>query len=271
MPQNMPGECVSAKAIAAIWFVIIVVVPAWADSSTLRVAVGLRLAPYVLDNEVGGLEYEYVDMIMTQMGYQITPVYVPLRDVPAAIDTGKADMALTMTDNAALSLPLSDPYVAYHNAAITLVQRKLALTRLDDLKNYSVAAFDHATTYLGPTFSQLMAGKKDYREYSNQMAQNILLYQGKVDVVVADINIYAHLDDVIRHVATSTVLPTQHALLFPPSCYRVMFRDGALRDRFNAALHHAHSLPGYKLIGERWQEQVGEPVGDILLEGAVPK
>lgn len=261
----------SLRLLAAFWLMIMLVAPAWADPTTVRVAVGLRLAPYVLDNEVGGLEYEYVDMIMTQMGYQITPIYVPLRDVPAAVETGKADIALTMSDNAALSLPLSDPYVAYHNAAITLAQRKLALTSLEDLKNYSVAAFDHATTYLGPAFKQAMAGKKDYSEYSNQMAQNILLYQGKVDVVVADVNIYAHLDNVIRHVGSIQLLPTQRAMLFPPSCYRVMFRDGALRDRFNAALHHAHSLPGYKLIGERWQGQVGEPVGNILLEGTAPK
>ena len=241
-----------------------------ASATEVRAVIGLRLAPYVLDNKIGGLEYEYVDLILRQFGYEMDPRFVPLKDVAATLTKGQADMALTVQESVAPGFPQSKPYVAYRNAAIALDSRHLVLNSLPDLKPYSIAAFDKATLYLGPAFAATVAGKADYSEYGNQLAQNVLLYQGKVDVVIADVNIFAYLDDVVRLSHNATVQPVAIHRLFPPSAYCIAFRDAALRDRFNAVLMHAHSLPGYADIAKRWQARIGQPIDQILLEGKPP-
>ncbi len=250
-----------------------VAVALWAgaiQAAQLRAAIGLRLAPYVLDNQVGGIEYEYAALILGQLGYQLKPIFVPLKDVVGTLESGKADIALTVTPAVAPGFALSKPYVAYRNAAIVLASRHIELHALQDLKPYSIAAFDRATKYLGPEFAETVAGKADYTEYGNQLAQNVLLYQGKVDVVIADVNIFHYLDTVVPRSHNATVQPVMMYRLFPPSNYDIAFKDASLRDRFDSALVKAHQLPGYSGIVSRWQGNVGQPVDEILLEGRPP-
>jgi polar amino acid transport system substrate-binding protein len=242
-----------------------------ASAAEIRVVIGLRLAPYVMEGKVDGVEYEYVELIMHKLGYEMKPTFVQLKDVGNVMMNGQADMALTSTGSVVpTAFVLSKPYVAYRNAAITLKRRQLTIHSLDDLKPLSIAAFENAPLYLGTDFAAIVANKKDYSEYANQLAQNVLLYQGKVDVVVADVNIFAYLDDVVRAHHSATIQPVSFAHLFPPSAYCIAFRDPALRDRFDAVLGHAHQLKGYAAIGGRWQSRIGQPIDQVLLQGEAP-
>lgn len=233
----------------------------------LRVAVGLRLAPYVLENSVGGIEYEYVSAIMRQIGYGMRPRFLPLDQIVDEVRSGRADMALTIKPDMAQGLAVSNPYVAYRNVAISLASRKLPIKNLQDLKPYSIAGFANARLYLGPEFAALVADKSNYEEYVNQMAQNVELYHSRVDVAVMDVNIFAHLNETIARAKSAQVQPVTIFDIFPANQYCIAFRDPAIRDSFNKQLAHAKALPDYQAIKKKWQERVRQPLDTILLEG----
>lgn len=238
-----------------------------AAGAELRAVIGLRLAPYVLEDQAGGLEYDYVALILDRLGYQAKPVFVPFKDTIPTLRRGDADMAFAVTHAIAPGLFLSAPYVAYRNEAIVLASSPIQLHAVGDLTPYSIAAFDRATDLLGPDFAKVARKSPSYSEYGNQLMQNLLLYQGKVDVAVTDVNIFHYLDGLIPQTHGATVLPVREYRLFPPSAYCVAFKDARLRDRFNTVLLHAHQLPGYPALRQRWQGRVGQPVDEILLEG----
>ena len=77
--------------VLAFSLLVLLQTPALGDSApaTLRVAVGLRLAPYVLEDAVGGVEYEYVAMIMQKLGYgpdKHLAIKVTVRNIPTYRD-----------------------------------------------------------------------------------------------------------------------------------------------------------------------------------------
>jgi len=236
-------------------------------SPELRVAVGLRLAPYVLENSIGGVEYEYVSAIMQQLGYRLRPRFLPLDKIGDEVRSGRADMALTIKPEMTPGMAVSNPYVAYRNVAISLASRQLAIKNLQDLKPYSIAAFANARLYLGPAFAAVVAGKPEYQEYVNQISQNVELYQSKVDVVVIDVNIFSYLNDTVARAKSASVLPVTMYDIFPANQYCIAFRDAAIRDRFNKQLAHARALPEFKAIKARWQGRIRQPLESILLEG----
>jgi polar amino acid transport system substrate-binding protein len=233
----------------------------------LRVAVGLRLAPYVLETSVGGVEYEYVSAIMSQLGYTLHPHFMSLDLIVDEVRSGRADMALTIKPEMVPGMAVSHPYVTYRNAAINLASRNLTIDTMQDLKHYSVAAFANAKLYLGPEFAATVAGKQDYQEYANQLAQNAALYKSEVDVVVMDVNIFSYLDASITHAKIATIAPVSLHEIFPANQYCIAFRDPAIRDLFDKQLAHAKSLPEYKTIKERWQARIAQPLDSVLLGG----
>lgn len=233
----------------------------------LSVAVGLRLAPYVLENSVGGVEFEYVSAIMRQLGYTLRPRFMPLDKIGDEVRSGRADMALTIKPEMVPGLPVSNPYVAYRNVAISLASRQLPIKNLQDLKPYSIAAFANARLYLGPAFASMVENKTDYEEFVNQLSQNVELYQSKVDVVVMDVNIFSYLNETVARTKNAAILPVTMHDIFPANQYCIAFRDTAIRDRFNKQLAHAKSLPEFGGIRDRWQSRIQQPVDAILLEG----
>lgn len=239
-----------------------------ADSSPeLRVAVGLRLAPYVLENSNGGIEYEYVSAIMQQLGYHLHPRFMALDRIVDEVRSGRADMALTIKPEMVPGMAVSNPYVAYRNVAISLASRQLAIKGLQDLKPYSISAFANARLYLGPAFAAMVASKPDYQEYVNQLSQNVELYQSQVDVVVMDVNIFSYLNDTVVRAKSASIQPVTVYDIFPANQYSIAFRDPAIRDRFNKQLANARTLPAFNAIKERWQGRIQQPLETILLEG----
>jgi hypothetical protein len=80
----------------------------------------------------------------------------------------------------------SQPYLEYHNVAVALAQRKLVLNDIADLSRYSVSSFQRSRQLLGPQFEAMANANPRYREEGDQQVRNLLLYAGRVDVIVGD-------------------------------------------------------------------------------------
>ena len=225
--------------------------PALADE--VSVVIGFSLPPYVIADENRGMEYDIVREALALEGHAMVPQYVPLGRVVKVMEAGRADAALTQRVETGLAANFSDVYIVYRNYAITLASRDLKIDRVEDLAGKSILAFQNATIYLGPAFKTVVAGNPTYREEAKQISQPILLFLGRIDVVVADRNIFswfAHAPEVAGKVDTTQAV--RYHPLFPPTEYRMAFRDAVLRDSFNRGLASLRESGEYARIVARY-------------------
>ncbi|MBL4940786.1 MAG: hypothetical protein JKY81_03895 [Colwellia sp.] len=76
---------------------------------------------------------------------------------------------------------------------VTLADSTLTIDELADLANLKVAAFQNATKFLGERYNTIFTNYTNYIELADQQSQIGLLFSGRVDAVVMEINIFKHL------------------------------------------------------------------------------
>lgn len=223
-----------------------------ASAEPVTVVIGLNLPPYVIEEDNSGFEYEIVERALALAGYEMQPVYVPYVRVPTEIERGGADAAMTINAGSGLDLCYSDSHVAYIDYAISLAERDIRIEEVSDLGAYSVRAFHNAKMYLGEDFAAAVADNPNYVETGNQLTQNAMLFTGRIDVVVSDINIFNWLN---RELDTSIDRDKPVTLhdVFEPVVYSVGFRDAALCARFNEGLAELRSSGEYDAIVQRYR------------------
>lgn len=218
-----------------------------APSSGLKpvsVLIGLSLPPYVIQQERRGMEYDVVKEALRNAGYEMQPRFVPLARVPTDIMRGQADAAMTVNESAGLPICYSDRIVTYQNFAITLANRHLRIDTVADLKGKSIRAFQNAQIYLGPEYRAVTAANPDYIETANQETQDLMLYAGRVDVVIGDRNIFDWYKKIVAK-DVDTVQATVLHPIFPPTPYSVGFRDKTLCRQFDLGLRQLRQSGRY--------------------------
>lgn len=218
-------------------------------SRTVKIAIGDSLAPYVIAKKKTGPEYEIVKEAFLNAGYAISPVFVEYSQVPHMLFEGKVDAAMTQKIGAARISNASDVYITYHNYAITKKSRNLKINSIEDLKNLRVSAFQNADNVLGPEFEAVTEDNPKYKEVAEQYQQNIQLYKGMVDVVIADRNIfdYYSTQPVVTAFGEKDTAVDYHNI-FQPTEYRITFRKSNVRDAFNKGLRELKNSGRYQQI-----------------------
>ncbi|MCR6629747.1 MAG: transporter substrate-binding domain-containing protein [Magnetospirillum sp.] len=225
--------------------------PALADE--VMVAIGRSLPPYVIVDEWRGMEYEIVRDALALEGHTLKPKFMAFARVSREMESGLVDAAMTMRPESGVKAHYSDSHVAYRNYAITLAKNNLAINRIEDLAGKSVVAFQNASLYLGPTYKALMDANPHYREEARQMVQPTLLFLDRVDAVIADCFIFGWFanDPEVKAKADTSQALRFHPI-FPPTEYRVAFRDARLRDGFNRGLKKLRDSGAYDRIVQRY-------------------
>lgn len=250
LPATRPAACRPIvkflKALCSLLLSCPLLSAASPPGQPLRVAVGETKPPYVLAAEQRGIEVELVTAILADAGYAAQLHYVPNRRARILLEGGLVDAAISPQGEF-----LSEPYIAYQNMAFTLCRNNVALHGVGDLAGRRIAAFHNARLFLGPEFAQMAAGNSDYRE-PPQASINRLLYAGAVDVGIGDINIFHSINGELGlgQAAGDTLCPYP---LFPPTLYRLAFRDHTARDSFNAALKRALQGRLYESLAQRYR------------------
>ncbi|RAU24021.1 hypothetical protein CU669_01825 [Paramagnetospirillum kuznetsovii] len=225
-----------------------------AQARDVNVAIGLSLSPYVIPEENRGMEFDIAKQALALEGHVMLPHYGPLGRLLKELEAGQTDAALTQRMETGIkSASYSDVYITYRNYAITLASRDLKIDRLADLTGKSILAFQRAATYLGPDFKAIADANPTYREESRQIIQPTMLFHDRIDVVIADRNIFAWFSRLPEVTAkTDTTQPIRLHALFPPTEYRVAFRDPDLRDAFNRGLGKLRASGEYDRIVARY-------------------
>ncbi len=223
------------------------------DLEPISVAVGLSLPPYVIADERRGMEYDIVREALADAGYRMEPVFMEFGDVPEALARGDVDAAMTMSERAPSNAALSEVAIVYRNYAVTLEESGVAIGSIEDLADHSVMAFQNARLHLPDPYRAVADGNPGYGEVAEQYRQNLALFTGEVEVVVADINIFNWFTDDPRVASMADARqPVALHAIFPPTVYRVGFRDEAARDAFDAALAALRASGRYDAIVESY-------------------
>ncbi|MGY4534317.1 polar amino acid transport system substrate-binding protein [Pseudomonas sp. TE3786] len=225
--------------------------PALADS--LRVGFGSNKPPYVFETEARGLEYELVQAALRRAGYEMQAYFAPMERLHLMLARGEIDCITTTNDMSGVAAYYSDVYIHYHNAAAALSSRHLQIHTLDDLRGYSISAFQRARFLLGPEYAQLVNNHPRYREEAQQVSRNRLLYSGRVDVIIGDPKVIRYFNREVLDQVDITQPLTWYPL-FPSTGYQVGFRFQIQRDQFNLGLAAIRRSGEYEEIERRYAD-----------------
>lgn len=223
---------------------------AYAQSSKpqeIQIGMGLPKPPYIMESGTAGLDYDIAKQALAAGGYNLVAQMLPQTRALAMLRAGQLDGMLSVTEGIGNLGYFSDAYVIYKNVATTLSSRNIKLAQVEDLANYSVAAFQNASMVLGDRFSHVVSAHTDYRELPSQITQNKLLFIGRVDVVVGDQLIFRYFSSKLEPQIDARQAVTFHRI-FPESPRKAVFRDPRVRDAFNTGLRIIRANGTYDAI-----------------------
>tara|TARA_R110002126_G_scaffold10070_2_gene45196 strand:+ start:3285 stop:4025 length:741 start_codon:yes stop_codon:yes gene_type:complete len=221
------------------------------QAAKLKLGFGTNKPPYVYEFESRGLEFDLVAAALREAGDEMTPYYAPMERLHLMLKRGELDAIATTSSASGVSAYYSDSYLEYQNVAVSLARNKIILRNIADLEDYSVSAFQRARYLLGNEFGAMVSRNPLYREEARQITRNLLLYSGRVEVVIADERIFNAFNSVVSDQVDVQQPVTLHRL-FPPTPYSVGFVDSAARDRFNQGLAALRTSADYQRIMARY-------------------
>ena len=221
------------------------------SAKELDVVVGWNKPPYVISQEHTGFEVDLVRAILAEMGYGLSPIYVPFGRTARLLKDNAVDIGLTLNPahNVEVAI-LSEPYIIYQNVAVTRADRELTINSIDDLKDKSVIAFQTAQSVLGEDFGQTLASQPTYIEMARQDRQVDMLMRGSIDVAILDRNIFNYFKS---KNGTYSQDKTVFHELFPISAYSAAIPDPELRAKFNATLRLFIEDGRYQLLLDEYK------------------
>ncbi|MFZ8170433.1 substrate-binding periplasmic protein [Alteromonas macleodii] len=221
------------------------------SAKELDVVVGWNKPPYVISQEHTGFEVDLVRAILAEMGYGLSPIYVPFGRTARLLKDDSVDIGLTLNPAHTVDQSiLSEPYIIYQNVVVTRADRELTIDSIDDLKGKSVIAFQTAQSILGEDFGRTLASQTTYIEMARQDRQVDMLMRGSVDVAILDRNIFNYFKSANSAYAEDATVFHE---LFPISPYSAAIPDPALRAKFNATLRLFIEDGRYQLLLDEYK------------------
>lgn len=215
------------------------------QAAPLQIALGESKMPYVNAETQSGIEYELVTRALRDAGYAFEVLHLPNKRAQMQFSHGQLDAVIVTAGDT-----VSEPYIAYKNMAITLCERRIVVGKVTDLAPYQTGAFNNAGKFLGEDFARIAADPEHYREISPQKLLNRMLLAKRIDVAIADINIFQHDQAEADPQARQPLCPFA---VFPPTLYRMQFRDPTIRDRFNQALGQLQTSGFYEALAKKYK------------------
>lgn len=217
----------------------------------LMIAVGLAKPPYVIQDNDTGFELDLIRTIIKKMGKSTTFVYTQFGHSSKMLDV--ADIDAVMTTNQRVfsdKSKLSDIYITYQNVAISLTERNLVISSIDDLANYSIASFQKADKVLGQAFANVIEKSPLYMKIADQSQQPPLLIKQRVDVLIMDKNIFNYFARQ-QGVTNGNELFTYHPI-FPETHYRIAFKNKEYIPVFNKIYAEFRFSPEYQQLKQHY-------------------
>ena len=228
-------------------------------ADNLQVAASWEKPPYIIPQNHSGFEVELMTEVFNDLDHGVNFVYMPYKQSVEMLQRKQADVTLTLNNLSGInSKYLSDVYVLYQNAALSLKSKNLPIQNIQNLSKYSVVGFQSASDVLGADFAEAIQKNKLYIEIADQTQQLSLLLKGEVDVIIIDLNIFHYLS--VKLTGSDQFDKVTVHPLFSPSRYSAGFKDIVLMKQFNQALGKYVSSGRYAVLKARYNFKDIQPV-----------
>jgi polar amino acid transport system substrate-binding protein len=222
-----------------------------APAAEVSMAFGEKIPPFCFPETDSGIELDVMREALAFRGHALKPHYYSFARIPVAFKAGEVDAAMTDLgeDMASWGAFYGNPAVIYDNVFITLRDRRLSITRPEDLRGLTVISFVGAAKRY-PEWLDPVRKAGRYFEQNDQALQVLTLDRGRYDVVLSDRNIFKYFTQQLKLNRTFKPKPVvEHPFVkLNPMDYRPVFRDAAIRDDFNAGLKNLKDSGRFQAI-----------------------
>lgn len=203
----------------------------------VHVAFSPSTPPYVFTDETG-ITVDIVKESLALKGHVLTPAFVSIGRGFKLFKDGYIDATTIIKENSGLDAFYSDHFMQYHNAVFALSSNHYTIHSLSQLSDYYLIGFQNAHKYLGQEFEAVtQKSNKKYSEVADQKIQVLKLLKGHTDIIVMDRHIFKfYKQALINEGKVPKHIQTTLYELFPPTKYRVTFKDKRLLKDFNTGL-----------------------------------
>lgn len=226
---------------------------ALADPVELTVAFGQSRPPYIDEVQGDGISLRLFDGVAKGLGWKYRPLFVSNKRMQKLLEAGKVNISVEVQPENT-SLYYSQPFIAYFNYAFHHKDIELNLNNIDDLKSFSLCAWQNARKHLG--IQHWTSNKEDYWEYPEQKWQIVDWLNGRCEVLLIDDTVLnwhvkqfnarssENKPDVDMDVFEKVLIPTRQN----PLWFYVGFTDAELRDAFDKQLPQLKQSGRYEKI-----------------------
>ncbi len=243
-------------AMRRLWILVACCFSWAAQGAEVRIVFGQSLEPYVDETSGKGLEVDIIRAALKASGHTLVIGFVPQARVPLALRSAQFDGAATLTPDSGVEGAYSDVYIHYVDMVIAPKGKLQAALRVADLQSLRVVGFQNASQYLGPDFAAMVKANPRYSEQAQQLSQVRMLFGGQADAIVSEARIFEYQVGQLRSRKFSEKpFEVDFFPLFEQIPYRMVFRDPALRDAFNAGLARIRQQGTLAQMESRYQRQ----------------
>lgn len=232
-----------------------------ASASELKVALVTDRAPYCFKiNEIdSGIEIDLIRAALKPFGHTIKPVIVPKVRLPLILKANEADIAATIQGVDGDGLFFSDPYIQFHNHAVSKKKRDIKINTLPDVDKYSFIIWQGGWKNLGAEFEATYKpdanGKfrANYTEAHSQLNQARMFWADRAELVIMDKKIFEHFRKLLRNEYDTDEEIVFHDFSKNQTNYSAAFRNQELRNQFNEGLKKIRANGTYQSIIETYR------------------
>jgi polar amino acid transport system substrate-binding protein len=232
------------------------------ENKDLLIGISFSIPPYVIKESNTGLELEILKEAFKVTGYTIKPSYLPLARTFIHFQEGSIDGTINVKEGMVDGF-YSDVAITFRNYAISLEERQIEVTSINDLSDKSLGAFQRAKQLLGNKFHSAVQNNSNYNEWADQTIQLKQLYKQRVEVIVLEQRIFNYFRQQLfdrstalkgRYFISPSELqkPVVFHEIFAPSDYKFAFLSEQVRDDFNMGLRTIKSNGVYDDIFMRY-------------------
>lgn len=233
-----------------------------AGAGELQVLVQDQTAPYMYRDQDGhyrGMAIEILDAAAQRMGSSLHyRESSQVRLLLSAKSLPGVDAVAPVQGEDHDGLYFSEPFFGFDDVVVTHADSGIAIGALADLDRLDFSIWQQGWHHLGPEFEAKYRPdprgqfRKNYHEYANHESIVRVFWARRVKAAVVDRYVFNWYT---RQLAGSMAVGTPtaiHAIFAQPTPYKVAFRDGATRDRFNQALKALQSDGTVRAIQRRY-------------------
>lgn len=238
---------------------LLFILPLLLFSKEVKVVFSYSTPPYVFKDGTGIVQ-TIVKEAMEYKGHKVEPIFVNIGRSFELFKDGYVDVTSIIQVTSGLEAFYSEDFMQYHNAVFVLKKRHIKIEKLEDLKDLYSIAFQNAHIYLGEEFEKItkLANKK-YIEIADQKQQVYMLLNGRTDVVIMDRHIFTFYKNLlIQEKKVDENIEVNMIELFPPTAYKMAFKDENLRNDFNEGMKYLKDTKRYDEIYDEYSKKYFE-------------